>query len=221
VAAKAKYHLPNKDAGQKRLSEILNTHPIDDVQSAIKFVEEILHNLRNDTSKAPPTSSSLTKQLMQNVSLNDLYDFLYKLDYLDVRFKIQFNGKDLNENVFSPGEKGALLLIFYLLIDQARIPLIMDQPEENLDNESVFRLLVPYVKKAKENRQIIIVTHNPNLAVVCDAEQIIFAQMDKGKSEIRYQSGSIESPVMNKKIVDTLEGTMPAFTKRDEKYIRT
>jgi len=122
-----------------------------------------------------------------------------------------FNGKDLNENEFSPGEKGALLLIFYLLIDKEKVPLIMDQPEENLDNESVYSLLVPYIKKAKQKRQVIIVTHNPNLAVVCDAEQIIYAHMDKKNNEIRYESGSIESIEMNKRIVDVLEGTMPAF----------
>ena len=96
----------------------------------------------------------------------------------------------------------------------------MDQPEENLDNESVYSLLVPYIKKAKQKRQVIIVTHNPNLAVVCDAEQIIYADMNKKKNEIRYESGSIESQEMNKRIVDVLEGTMPAFTKRDEKYLR-
>ena len=77
-----------------------------------------------------------------------------------------------------------------------------------------------FLKKAKQKRQVIIVTHNPNLAVVCDAEQIIYAHMDKKNNEIRYESGSIESIEMNKRIVDVLEGTMPAFTKRDEKYLR-
>jgi predicted ATPase len=96
----------------------------------------------------------------------------------------------------------------------------MDQPEENLDNESVYSLLVPYIKRAKKRRQIIIVTHNPNLAIVCDAEQIICATMNKKKNEIRYESGSIEDPEINKKVVNVLEGTMPAFSKRDEKYHR-
>ncbi|MDQ7067548.1 MAG: hypothetical protein Q9M40_06025 [Sulfurimonas sp.] len=79
----------------------------------------------------------------------------------------------------SPGERGALVIIFYLLIDKGDIPLIIDQPEDNLDNESVFEYLVPYIKQAKQNRQIIIVTHNPNIAVVSDAEQIIYTEIDK------------------------------------------
>lgn len=139
---------------------------------------------------------------------------------MDVRFKVLFNDKDLNSNELSPGEKGALLLIFYLLIDRDNIPLVIDQPEENLDNESVYSLLVPYMKQAKQKRQIIAVTHNPNLAVVCDAEQVIYAQMDKKLNQIRYSSGSIENPETNKRVVDVLEGTMPAFKIRDKKYIR-
>jgi hypothetical protein len=66
---------------------------------------------------------------------------------------------------------------------------------------------------------VIIVTHNPNLAVVCDAEQIICASLDKARnSEMRYLSGAIENPLINKAIIDILEGTRPAFENRDSKY---
>jgi ABC-type lipoprotein export system ATPase subunit len=119
----------------------------------------------------------------------------------------------------SPGERGNLLLIFYLLVDRDDIPLVVDQPEENLDNQTVYKTLVPCIKDAKKRRQIIMVTHNPNLAVVCDAEQIIYAEMKKGQgNEVTYLSGSIEDPVINTKVVDVLEGTRPAFDNRDQKY---
>jgi len=63
------------------------------------------------------------------------------------------------------------------------------------------------------------VTHNPNLAVVCDAEQVICAEIRKDQgNEVRYVSGSIEDPMINRKIVDILEGTRPAFDKREAKY---
>ncbi len=211
----------SKDGGNKQLKDILEKHPLQKSKDALQFVEDILHSLHFDITKIPEVQNEVKRQLNQKHSLADIYNFLFKLNYLDVQFKILFNGKDLNENEFSPGEKGALLLIFYLLIDKDKTPLIMDQPEENLDNESVYSLLVPYIKKAKRKRQIIIATHNPNLAVVCDADQIICASMDKKKNEIRYESGGIENPAINKKIVDILEGTMPAFTKRDEKYLRS
>lgn len=209
-----------KDPGMKMLSEILDKYTLEDAGQVIELADEVLRCLTTDITKETPTKNEVIKQLKQGLKPAALYDFLYRAEYMDVRFKIRFNGKDLNENVFSPGEKGALLLIFYLLIDKEKIPLIMDQPEENLDNETVYALLVPYIKQAKESRQIVIVTHNPNLAVVCDAEQIVSATMVKAKNEIHYQAGSIEDPATNRKIVDTLEGTMPAFTKRDQKYIR-
>ena len=63
------------------------------------------------------------------------------------------------------------------------------------------------------------VTHNPNLAVVCDAEQIIYSSFDrKNNFKIEYVSGSIENPIINKHVVDVLEGKMSAFDNRRIKY---
>ena len=210
----------SKDGGNKKLKEILEKYSLQSKDEVVRITDELVHSLHFDITKIAEEPNDIKKQMSQKHLPGDIYNFLYNLGYIGVQFKILFNGKDLNENEFSPGEKGALLLIFYLLIDKDKTPLIMDQPEENLDNESVYSLLVPYIKKAKQKRQVIIVTHNPNIAVVCDAEQIICATMDKKKNEIRYEGGSIESEFMNRKIVDILEGTMPAFTKRDEKYLR-
>jgi hypothetical protein len=83
----------------------------------------------------------------------------------------------------------------------------------------VYRLLVPALKKARGKRQVIIVTHNPNLAVVCDADQIVYAHLDKRNNHVlNYYSGSIENPSIGDKIVDVLEGTRPAFENRGSKY---
>lgn len=99
------------------------------------------------------------------------------------------------------------------------MPLVIDQPEENLDNQTVFNILVPATKEARGRRQIIIVTHNPNLAVVCDADQVIYAHLDKqAGNKVTYTSGAIENPILNHKIIDVLEGTRPAFDNRDSKY---
>ena len=119
----------------------------------------------------------------------------------------------------SPGERGTLLLVFYLLIDRRTDPLIIDQPEENLDNGTIARLLVPAIRFAKEQRQLLMVTHNPNIAVVCDAEQVVHAEVDKTDgNRVTYTSGSIEDPEITRLIVDVLEGTKPAFDLRDDKY---
>jgi predicted ATPase len=127
--------------------------------------------------------------------------------------------QDTKIEQLSPGQRGALLLIFYLLVDKEHKPIILDQPEENLDNESVVNLLVPVLSEAKKRRQIFIITHNPNLAVVCDAEQIIYASFDRtDNSKIHYETGSIEKPFINSKVVDVLEGTKRAFDNRGSKY---
>lgn len=204
--------------GQKMLNNIIEKYDFSKIIDVSKFLDDVLDHLKNDKTSNVGKTKHVREQLKKNST--EFYDFLFGLEYLDVKYKILFNGRDLNANEFSPGEKGALLLIFYLLIDKENIPLVIDQPEENLDNQSVYTLLVPYIKKAKTRRQIIAVTHNPNLAVVCDAEQIICTSMNKTNNEIRYESGSIENIQINKRIVDILEGTLPAFTVRDKKYIR-
>ena len=147
---------------------------------------------------------------------NAFYDYLYGLDYIDVTFKLKVGGRDLSE--LSPGERGIVLLIFYLALSKENTPIIVDQPEDNLDNQSVYSKLVPCIKAAKQKRQVIIVTHNPNIAVACDAEQIIYSSMNKKNHRISYQSGSIENNKIKQHVVDVLEGTMPAFDLRWEKY---
>jgi predicted ATPase len=83
----------------------------------------------------------------------------------------------------------------------------------------VVSLLVPVINEAKKHRQIIMVTHNPNLAVVCDAEQIIHATFDrKSGPKISYRSGSIEDGMINRVVVNVLEGTKVAFDNRGMKY---
>lgn len=139
------------------------------------------------------------------------------MSYFTPRFELRWQGKPLDQ--LSPGERGDLLLVFYLLIDKCDVPLIIDQPEENLDNQTIATMLVPAIKEAKERRQIIIVTHNPNLAVVCDADQVIHSRLDKtGGSRVTYTTGAIENPVITQLIVDLLEGTKPAFDLHDAKY---
>ncbi|GAX46921.1 hypothetical protein RsY01_501 [Lactococcus reticulitermitis] len=146
-----------------------------------------------------------------------LYDYIFGLEYVNNEFDLRLGEKKLEQ--LSPGERGAVLLIFYLLLDKDISPLLIDQPEDNLDNQSVANILVPYIKRAKKRRQIIMVTHNPNLAVVSDAELVINVSIDKeNKNRFSYISGGIESKEINKKIQDILEGTPSAFRIRDSKY---
>lgn len=206
------------EEGNKFLAELIPQYNLNNVDSLIDFLNAIRDSLFND--KRPDqtnTKREIELQLKKGYSVEDLYRFLHNLDYLKPTFKLNLGRKSLTE--LSPGERGALLLIFYLFLDKDDKPLIIDQPEENLDNQSVYDYLVHFIKEAKKRRQIIIVTHNPNLAVVCDAEQIIHMSIDKVNNHtVTYKSGAIENPSINKTIVDILEGTKPAFNNRTYKY---
>ena len=202
-----------------RLIDIINMVDTDSIESIIKLPEDISDCLlydRRDSVNAPV--KNVDSQLRKDYTWQDIYNFIYGLDYVVPFFQLKMNNKPLSS--LSPGERGALLLLLYLFIDMDDKPLIIDQPEENLDNESVYKYLVKFIRAAKMKRQIIIVTHNPNLAVVCDADQVIRMNIDKlNKNTVTFVSGAIENPIINKQIVDVLEGTYPAFHNRDCKYI--
>jgi ABC-type lipoprotein export system ATPase subunit len=163
------------------------------------------------------TAVGIANLLRKDKTASEVYDLIFGLSFLEPRYSLLF--QDTHIEQLSPGQRGALLLIFYLLVDKGRTPIILDQPEENLDNETVVSLLVPVLTEAKRRRQIIMVTHNPNLAVVCDAEQVIYSSFDrKNRSKITYLAGSIENPAINGHVVNVLEGTKPAFDNRRVKY---
>ena len=195
-----------KNEGYAKLKEIINKYNFSCEDDAINFIENVYDRLTNDKRK-------INKLLKDR---EGLYNYLYSLDYLKVEYKLKLGNRDMEQ--LSPGEKGILLLIFYLVLDKDNCPLIIDQPEDNLDNQSVYEKLVPFIREAKNRRQVIIVTHNPNIAVACDAEQIIYCNMNKENCKIEYETGSIENPKINEYIVNVLEGTMPAFTLRELKY---
>ena len=206
-----------KEQGLSRIKENIDKVNMSDIQSIVEFACLINNDLLCDKRDGQNVARVVELQLKKGHSKQELYDFIYGMEYVIPFFQLKMNGKPLSS--LSPGERGALLLLLYLFIDMDDKPLIIDQPEENLDNESVFKYLVHFIKTAKKKRQIIMVTHNPNLAVVCDADQIIQMKIDKTNgNKVSYESGAIENPKMNKIIVDILEGTYPAFHNRDCKY---
>ena len=202
--------------GESILRKIIKNHSIQTEDEMITLCDEIIYKLKHDCSR-DDEQRFIDEQI---TDMQAFYDYLFSLNYIDYNYQLKLGDKPLS--LLSPGEKGALLLIFYLLLDMDNKPLILDQPEDNLDNNSVAKILVRFIKNAKKQRQIIMVTHNPNLAVVADAEQIIYVNIDKQNNcEFTVESGSIENPDINKHIVDVLEGAMPAFRKRDDKYIKS
>lgn len=206
-----------RDEGRKLVKSLRQQTDFESEENVIEFVTAVRERLVKDHRNTPPTDNEIPSQLAGRTTSQKLYEFLVGLEFLEPQYTLRWEGKDIDQ--LSPGERGTLLLVFYLRIDKSNIPLVIDQPEENLDNQTVYRILVPSIKDAKGKRQIFVVTHNPNLAVVCDADQIICASLDKNDgNSITYLCGSIENPAVNEEIVKILEGTRPAFDNRDGKY---
>jgi len=206
-----------KDKGAAMLEELRAEYDFNKADDTIAFVEKVMAHLQRDMRTSQQGGMNIGSQLRKHVEPKQLYDYLWSLSYLAPEYSLKLDGKDLTH--LSPGERGTLLLVFYLLVDKSNSPIIVDQPEENLDSETVYRLLIPVIKEVKKRRQIIMVTHSPNIAVVCDAEQIIHAFIDRAnRNRVIYTMGAIESPQINKYLVDVLEGTRPAFDNRESKY---
>lgn len=116
----------------------------------------------------------------------------------------------------SLGQQQSILLAI-LLQSKSKYPLIIDQPEDNLDSEFIYKTIVANLRKIKENRQVIIVTHNPNIAVLGDAELITPLKSTSIKSMI-FERGSIDKSETRKLCCDILEGGEQAFKKRLDIY---
>ncbi|MCD4802798.1 MAG: hypothetical protein K8R16_07630 [Anaerolineales bacterium] len=206
-----------EDESYNAVRKIAEKYDFNKRADILGFVSELLDKIADAARSGSKDTVGITAILRKDKAANDVYDMLFGLSFLEPRYSLLFQDTQIEQ--LSPGQRGALLLIFYLLVDKGRNPIILDQPEENLDNETVVSLLAPVLSEAKKKRQIIMVTHNPNLAVYCDAEQVIYSNFDRSNSsKITYFAGSIESPTINSHVVDVLEGTMPAFNNRRIKY---
>jgi energy-coupling factor transporter ATP-binding protein EcfA2 len=149
--------------------------------------------------------------------LKQFAQWLFSTDHITIRYEISYDGVDIRK--LSPGTRGIVLLLLYLALDDADDrPLIIDQPEENLDPKSVFDELVSLFIAAKSKRQVIIVTHNANLVINTDADQIIIASAGShpagGLPPISYVAGGLEEADIRNAVCDILEGGEDAFRER-------
>lgn len=143
--------------------------------------------------------------------------WLFSTDHISIGYGLEFDGVPIER--LSPGTRGIVLLLLYLAVDaQDDRPLIIDQPEENLDPQSVYDELVVEFQRAKLRRQVIIVTHNANLVVNTDADQVIVARCgshERGSlPRITYISGGLEEPAIREAVCAILEGGKRAFQER-------
>lgn len=201
------------------------------------------------------SDSAFTKELLAEIIKKDLSGELTTLkagententlrsiltDWYSIKYVVKMG--DDSVNVMSPGKKALVLLQLLIDLDETDCPILIDQPEDDLDNRSIFEQLIPFIKKKKAVRQIIVVTHNANIVIGADAEEVIIANQNgtdspnKDSVHFSYRSGSIENdyPLLKENgsvedgilakqgiqqhICDILEGGEKAFEKRKNKY---
>lgn len=131
----------------------------------------------------------------------------------------------------SPGQRTAAMLAFVL--HHGHEPLILDQPEDDLDSEWVSKLVVKELRKSRWHRQLIVISHNANIPVLGDAEQVIALENHSGDLRVRktethgtnnerpqhlWHVGPVENSRVRKDIQTIMEGGVTAFVKREQKY---
>ena len=188
-----------------------------------KEIEDLANFL--ETATTQDTEEGISKIISQFV--NKIYQFrgylkrrTKSLDFYEWAFHNYFS---LNTNVFfdntpmeklSIGQKGTVLLKLFLA--EGDYPLIVDMPEENLDNMFIYDELVDAFRQAKTKRQVITATNNANLVINTDAEQIVVAEFKD--NVISYKIGTIEDNSIRKEVTTILEGGEEALKKREMKY---
>lgn len=183
-----------------------------DLETIASNVEKLIKNENLDGIKRDVRNIFNEEEfLKERKTVYDLYHWVLT-DYFSLSTEISFNGRPMDK--LSMGQKGTILLKIFLA--EGDYPLIIDQPEDNLDNRFIYKELVKAFRDAKKRRQIIIATNNANLVVNTDAEQIIVAEFKDNK--IYYKPGSLENQETRNNIMPILEGGEIAFREREKKY---
>ena len=206
---------------QEYLQELLNKYDEDNKATSLDFFKNLLSE----------------KVLLKNgyEALNVVTEFFtrswYSLDY-----SLTYQGDDFVN--MSEGKQAFVILKLLLDFSDKKCPILIDQPEDSLDNRAIYHELVAYIKRKKKERQIILVTHNSNVVVSADAENIIVANQEGadtpnlGGMKFQYINGALEdtrqrdenseyilsSQGIREHICDILEGGRIAFEKREQKY---
>ena len=128
-------------------------------------------------------------------------------------FVIKYNGKPLQNH--SLGQRASALILFLLAQKESNV-LIIDQPEDDLDNQTIYEEVIKELKKLKGNMQFIFATHNANIPVLGDSEKVIACGYDEKKIEIH--SGTIDNHKTQEYIVNIMEGGREAFRQRKTIY---
>jgi predicted ATPase len=208
----------------RRIKEIQKYDDYEEVPIEKKesYIKEIYEGILNGTLHL--------KQNFQQALVDLFTNCYYKISY-----DVTYDGDSFK--TMSEGKKAFIVLRLLLDFDDSKCPIIIDQPEDDLDNRAIYEKLVAYIRDQKTKRQIILATHNPNVVVGADAELVIVANQHGADTpnqdgiKFEYYGNSIENSFkdeacstillrqgIREHICDILEGGNTAFQIRERKY---
>ena len=231
VEIKANVHLLYKDFFKLVLESINRTRKENQKYEDYETIspssrEELISNLFYGIINDEIILKKQFHQVLTDLFSNNYYTISYDVTYDNDSFE-----------KMSEGKKAFIVLRLLLDFDDSVCPIIIDQPEDDLDNRAIYDQLVKYLKEQKKERQIILATHNPNVVVGADAELVIVANQNgidspnQDNLQFEYYGNSIEDTFENKDcdtillskgirehICEILEGGNLAFQIREKKY---
>jgi DNA repair ATPase RecN len=174
-----------------------------DTKTASALVSSVYPFRHDEEADVPSVDSDKLERILRSG----------EVEWDDVE-SILLNSKPVD--TLSPGQRSSAMLPLIALVGNA--PLIIDQPEDNLDNRLVGKMLVDVLASLKEKRQIIVATHNPNIVVSGDSEQVIVLDALSGDKGTCKFAGSIDKPEIVNWVIDIMEGGKEAFRVRSKRY---
>jgi len=202
------------------------------IEKSIKTTQELFDDMSNMFELLLSDSITLkggydNQKLIKELLGTNFFNISYEIEYDTDKFK-----------AMSEGKKAFIILMLLLDFSNKQCPILIDQPEDDLDNRAIYNELVTYIKNKKKERQIIIVTHNSNIVIGADSELVIVSNQqgvnspNRNNKKFDYIFGSIESSMekdndireilysqgIRQHICEILEGGKEAFKNRERKY---
>lgn len=179
---------------------------------AFKLNAEEAHNGLGKLNFGGYFSNYLEREFKRQPEILDRVHTWFPEDSLQVEYSRKGDGKDFRPiDQASAGQRAAAMLAF--LLAHGNEPIILDQPEDDLDNHLIYELVVRQIRGNKQRRQIIVITHNPNIVVNGDAEMLHAMDFQGGQCKV-VQSGSLQERAMREEVCRVMEGGREAFESR-------
>ena len=186
----------------------------EDIEQNLAIIKDKVRKLASDQRDAVAVSDQRFSIHISKLQpeVIDRVDLWFPEDSLDVQYSTTGDGRNfLSIAEGSPGQKTAALLAF--LLSYGEEPLILDQPEDDLDNHLIYDLIVTQLREVKSRRQVVVVTHNANIVVNGDAEMVVALDARGGETQKECE-GSLQESLVRKTICKVMEGGSKAFEQR-------